>query len=143
MDADRALKVVVQTARDNVRREIENTMNVVKTGKGTPFANPFTGKTSYSRVSPELKLVVEKLNAAGLGNDVEFLKAFEATISETASSPIFGLFSAFDGEGAFAEEGLSYKIHAKDIANAKSLGELPSGLHDVLFPIEENLLSNE
>jgi hypothetical protein len=135
MDPDRATKVVVQTARENIRHAVDGAMHVFATGRGRELPNPFTKtKTSEEYVSDSRRIVAERLKSAGLKTDRQFMEALREVIKEVAVQPVFGLFSAFDGEGAYAED-IWIELHAKGV------GPIPSHFHEILQPIEEDLLS--
>jgi hypothetical protein len=82
-----------------------------------------------------LAVVSDKLGSCGLRDDGEFLAALEKALSGLVSSPVFGLFSAFDGEGAFVRDAT---LEVRVVGGAA----LPGTLHEILYPIHEDLIAS-
>ncbi|MBU6413454.1 MAG: hypothetical protein KGS45_08260 [Planctomycetes bacterium] len=134
MNPEHAQKILVQTAREKVRRCVSETLQVVTTGKVKEVANPFTGKPMAVPAPKHLATVAAKFAKCGLDKDAEFMSAFQKLSHDLAATPVFDLFSALDGEGDFAEGGVLFEIHASGV------GVIPTGLHEDLFPIDGDLL---
>src|SRR5258708_735541 len=113
MTPDDAAKVLVQTARQQIRFTVSNTMQLLRTGMPREFINPFTGNASAHWSSPEGRLVAERFESCGLRKDAAFLDAFEKMLLDRVLAPVFGLFAAFDGEGCFVGNA-SFDIRTSD-----------------------------
>lgn len=95
-----------------------------KTGAGEEGDNPFTGKIVSRSVDESIRNLHQRLSAAGLLSDEEFMRALGESFLHVASTPMFGLLTAFDGEGAFEGE-MQLKIASLDGQ------DLEGGLHEV------------
>jgi hypothetical protein len=118
-----------------VRNVVERAMTVVTTGRPATIPDPFTGKPCNLPTSPATKTVAAHLSTVGLKGNQEFMGAFKTMLEEAAATPLFSLFTAFDGEGGLVEDvSIEVRIYGGD--------PLPTCLHEYLFPINGDLLAD-
>ena len=136
MNADYAQRVMVQSVRNSIRDTVADAMLVVLTGKGREIRHPFTGRTEEKFVSPELRSLASRLTEVGLNKDTALLADLRKVLEDAAAAPVWHIFTAFDGEGAFSEV-IGYEVHARGI------GRLSTHLHELLHPIDGDLLTEK
>jgi len=126
MEADDAVALVVRTAWREIIQAADDVSAKVCEGRPKSILNPFTNKSTEIPLPPCMVAVHQKLAGAGLLKDEAFLSAFRGVLREAAEAPVWGLFTAIDGEGAFEEDA---RIELRFVDG----DSIPGYLHEVFY----------